>query len=133
MSFRFSSVNLGCSKNLVDLEFTIGQILKFSDRVEIEYFDTPEDPEVEYVLVNTCGFLSTAREESKQTLRHFDELGKKVILMGCYVSVKDDVFLSSLKNLHAVLPFTDYQVIEKLLLGDAIPGINTDAISKLKQ
>lgn len=107
--------------------------------MDIEYFDTPEDPEVEYVLVNTCGF-STAREESEQTLRHFDELGKKVILMGCYVSVKDDAFLSSLKNLHAVLPFTDYSSIEKLLLGDVtsrngetIQGLNLDALSKLKQ
>lgn len=116
MSFRFSSVNLGCSKNLVDLEFAVGQILKFSDRVQIEYFDTPEDPEVEYVLVNTCGFLSTAREESEATLKHFDDLGKKVILMGCYVSVKDDEFLSGLKHLHAVMPFTDYASIERLLL-----------------
>lgn len=132
MSFRFSSVNLGCSKNLVDLEFAVGQILKFSDRMEIEYFDTPENPEVEYVLVNTCGFLSTAREESEQTLKHFDDLGKKVILMGCYVSVKDDAFLSSLKNLHAVMQFTDYATIEKLLLGDSIPNLNTDALSKLK-
>lgn len=131
MSFHFSSVNLGCSKNLVDLEFAIGQILKFSDRMDIQYFDTPEDPSAEYVLVNTCGFLSTAREESEQTLKYFDDLGKKVILMGCYVSVKDDEFLSSLKNLHSVMPFTDYATIEKMLLGET-PKVNTAAIAKLK-
>lgn len=131
MSFYFSSVNLGCSKNLVDLEFAIGQILKFSDRMDIQYFDTPEDEGAEFILVNTCGFLSTAREESEQTLRYFDEMGKKVILMGCYVSVKDDAFLSGLKNLYAVLPFTDYATIEKMLLGE-VPKVNNAAIAKLK-
>lgn len=132
-AFRFSSVNLGCSKNLVDLEFAIGQILKFSDRMQIEYYDTPENPEVEYVLVNTCGFLSTAREESEETLNHFDSLGKKVVLMGCYVSVKDDAFLANMKNLHAILPFTDYSSIEKMLFGESIPRVNAYALQKLKE
>jgi tRNA A37 methylthiotransferase MiaB len=44
--------------------------------------------------VNTCGFLSSAREESEQTLAKFDKMGKKLVLMGCYVSVKDDKFLA---------------------------------------
>lgn len=131
MSFRFSAVNLGCSKNLVDLEFAIGEILKFSNRMPIEYYDTPEMEEVDYVLVNTCGFLSTAREESEETLRKFDDLGKKTILMGCYVSVKDDTFLSSLKNLHAILPFTDYASIEKMLFGEN-RIIGTKGVNKLK-
>jgi tRNA A37 methylthiotransferase MiaB len=99
--------------------------------MDIRYFDTPEHPQAEYVLVNTCGFLSTAREESEQTLKYFDDLGKKVILMGCYVSVKDDAFLMTLKNLHAVMPFTDYAAIEKMLLGETLK-VNTSAISKLR-
>lgn len=132
--FRFSAVNLGCSKNMVDLEFAIGEILKFSDRTEIEFYDTPEMEEVEYVLVNTCGFLSSAREESEATLRNFDEMGKKVILMGCYVPVKDDAFLGSLKNLHAVLPFVDYSAIEGLLFpGKDKVTINFAALGKLKK
>ncbi len=131
-AFRFSSVNLGCSKNLVDLEFAIGEILKFSDRIPIEYFDDPEDPRAEYVLVNTCGFLSTAREESEETMRHYDGLGKKVVLMGCYVSVKDDAFLSSLKNLYGVLSFVDYGNIERLLFGEK-PVLGKPGITKLKE
>ncbi len=130
-SFRFSSVNLGCSKNLVDLEFAIGEILKFSDRIPMEYFDDPEDPRAEYVLVNTCGFLSSARKESEATLRHYDEMGKRVVLMGCYVSVKDDAFLASLKNLHAVLSFVDYGNIEKMLFGDS-PLLGKPGVAKLK-
>ncbi len=131
MSFRFSSINLGCSKNLVDLEFAIGEILKYSDRTPIEYIEDPEDPETDYVIVNTCGFLSSAREESEQTLSHYDNLGKKLILMGCYVSVKDDTFLASLKNLHSVVPFISYTTIESLLFGKK-GGIDIGAIVRAK-
>jgi len=67
-------------------------------------------------MVNTCGFLSSAREESEATLAHYDALGKKLILMGCYVSVKDDAFLASLKHLSAIVPFMGYSVIEELVL-----------------
>ena len=74
--FAFSAINLGCSKNLVDLEFAIGEILKYSDRAPIEYIENPEDEEAEYVIVNTCGFLSTARQESEETLSYYDSLGK---------------------------------------------------------
>ena len=129
--FRFSAINLGCNKNLVDLEFAIGEILKFSDRYPIEFYDTPEDPDVEFVLVNTCGFLSSSREESEATLAHFDALGKKTILMGCYVSVKDDAFLARLKYLYRVVPFIDYPTIESLLQ-DKKPIINLPALAKIK-
>ncbi len=131
MSFRFSSINLGCSKNLVDLEFAIGEILKYSDKTPIEYIEDPEDSETDYVIVNTCGFLSSARAESEQTLSHYDNLGKKLILMGCYVSVKDDTFLASLKNLHSVVPFISYTTIESLLFGKKW-GLDIGAVVRAK-
>ena len=102
---------------MVDLEFAIGEILKFQDQTPIEFIENPEDPSVEYVIVNTCGFLSSARQESEETLSYYDFLGKKLILMGCYVSVKDDAFLSKLQNLHSIVPFMSYSVIEELVLG----------------
>lgn len=130
--FAFSAINLGCSKNMVDLEFAIGEILKYSDRAPIEYVEDPEDPSAEYVIVNTCGFLSTARQESEETLSYYDSLGKKLILMGCYVSVKDDAFLSSLQNLVSIVPFMSYSVIEELVLGKK-SKFNLGAIVKAKQ
>jgi tRNA A37 methylthiotransferase MiaB len=48
--------------------------LKFSDKFPINYFENPEDEEVEYVIINTCGFLSSSREESEMTIKYFDEL-----------------------------------------------------------
>lgn len=130
--FAFSAINLGCSKNMVDLEFAIGEILKYSDRAPIEFHEDPEDPSAEYVIVNTCGFLSTAREESEQTLSYYDNLGKKLILMGCYVSVKDDAFLAGLKNLVSIIPFMSYSVVEELVLGKK-SKFNLGAIVKAKQ
>lgn len=130
--FAFSGINLGCSKNLVDLEFAIGEILKWGDRTPVMYYDTPEDPEVEYVIVNTCGFLSSARRESEETLSRYDAMGKKLILMGCYVSVKDDAFLASLKNLRAVVPFISYSTIEELVTGKK-SKFNLQAIARAKQ
>lgn len=130
--FAFSAINLGCSKNMVDLQFAIGEILKFSDRAPIEFVEDPESPKAEYVIVNTCGFLSSAREESEETLAYYDSLGKKLILMGCYVSVKDDKFLSSLSNLHSIVPFMSYSVIEELVLGKK-SKFNLSAIVRAKQ
>ncbi len=117
---------------MVDLEFAIGEILKYSDRAPIEYYEDPEDRSAEYVIVNTCGFLSSAREESEQTLAYYDSLGKKLILMGCYVSVKDDAFLASLKNLVSIVPFMSYSVVEELVLGKK-SKFNLSAIVRAKQ
>lgn len=130
--FSFSAINLGCSKNLVDLEYAIGEILKYSDRAPIEFHDDPEDPDAEYVIVNTCWFLSSARQESEETLSYYDSLGKKLVLMGCYVSVKDDAFLASLQNLVSIVPFMSYSVIEELVLGKK-SKFNLSAIVKAKQ
>ena len=130
--FAFSAINLGCSKNMVDLQYAIGEILKYADRAPIEYIEDPEARETEYVIVNTCGFLSSARQESEETLSYYDNLGKKLILMGCYVSVKDDAFLAGLKNLHSIVPFMSYSVIEELVFGKK-SKLNLSAIVRAKQ
>jgi tRNA A37 methylthiotransferase MiaB len=57
--FNFSSINLGCTKNLVDTQYLIGKILSYSGQEKVNYFPDPYDPQVEFVFLNTCGFLST--------------------------------------------------------------------------
>ncbi|EKD30202.1 MAG: MiaB-like protein tRNA modifying enzyme YliG [uncultured bacterium (gcode 4)] len=130
MPFHFSSINLGCSKNLVDLEFILGGILDGKENVQ--YYDDPEDPEVEYVIVNTCGFLSSSREESEETLTYYDSLGKKLILTGCYIPVKDDNFLANLKNLHAVVPFEEYPETSDIFSRKK-PQLDLQAIKQAKK
>lgn len=134
MSFNFSSINLWCNKNLVDLEFAIWEILKFSDKFPINYFENPEDEEVEYVIINTCGFLSSSREESEVTIKYFDDLWKKIIILGCYISVKNDEFLSGLKNLYKIVPFINYEIIEDIIFDrkNAKFTLNIEKIQDLK-
>jgi len=121
-TFAFSAINLGCSKNLVDLEFLIGRIFQ-EKNFEIQFYDNPSDSEVEFVIINTCGFLSSSRFEAENILKQYDDLGKKLILMGCYVEVKDDAFLASLQNLHAILPHNDSKEISKIFSHDKIESL----------
>lgn len=77
-------ISLGCSKNLIDSERLLRQLRNKGYSVTHD----PEDPEGEYVVVNTCGFINDAKEESIQLLLDLSllkEEGKigKIIAMGC--------------------------------------------------
>ncbi len=130
MKFHFSAINLWCNKNLVDLEFTVWEILKLSNIHDIAFFDNPEDELVEYIVINTCGFLSSSRKEAEQTIKKYDKMWKKIILTGCYVSVKDNKFLKSLKNLYSIIDPRNYDSIEDLLKNS--DSLSTEKINPLK-
>jgi ribosomal protein S12 methylthiotransferase len=75
-------ISLGCAKALVDSEILLGG-LKQND---VEITQSPE--EAETVVVNTCGFLDIAREESVETILQAAELKKsgdieQLVVMGC--------------------------------------------------
>lgn len=75
---------MGCSKNLVDSERLIKQLEAKGYSVTHD----PENPNGEYVVVNTCGFIADAKEESIETILELAELKKKrkignLIVMGC--------------------------------------------------
>ncbi|MDD3302411.1 MAG: MiaB/RimO family radical SAM methylthiotransferase [Candidatus Gracilibacteria bacterium] len=107
MKFNFSAINLGCNKNLVDTEFVIGKILSENEKNNINFFSDPLDKKVEFIIINTCGFLSSSREEAEETINYYDDLGKKIIITGCYLPVRDNEFLLRLKNLYLVLPMDE--------------------------
>ena len=76
-------VTLGCSKNLYDSEVLMGQ-LKASDKAVVHENDTDSD----IVVINTCGFIGDAKEESINTILHYineKENGnvEKVFVTGC--------------------------------------------------
>ena len=80
---RISLVSLGCSKNLVDSEFLIGGLRNENFSI----IDSPEESDI--VIVNTCGFLDKAREESVDTILEFaklknEDIIKKLVVMGCF-------------------------------------------------
>lgn len=81
---RIDLITLGCSKNLVDSERLMAQL----SAVGYKLHHDPEDPKGEIVIVNTCGFIGDAKEESINTILGLTELKKrrkigKIFVMGC--------------------------------------------------
>ena len=112
---NFSAINLWCTKNLVDLEFFLWEILKEnSSEISFNFYETPEDEEVDFLIINTCGFLSSSRDEAESTMKQYDDLWKKLIIIGCYTQVKNNDFLNSLDNLYQVLSYKDFEKLKDL-------------------
>ena len=134
MKFFFSAINLGCSKNLVDLEYAVGQILGGANSEnDVRFFDDPEDKNAQHIIINTCGFLSSSRDEAESTIRYYDNLGKKIILMGCYIPVRDDSFLNSLKNLYKIIPQKESENINKELFGHDEKALLKQKVQNFKE
>ncbi len=75
-------ISLGCAKNLVDSEILLGGL----NKTNVTLTDNPE--EADTIVVNTCGFLDIAREESVDTILQAAELKKtgnlkELVVMGC--------------------------------------------------
>jgi ribosomal protein S12 methylthiotransferase len=79
-SKKFHLVSLGCSKNTVDAE-SMSQLLVGSG-----YQPTSDPTEAEILIVNTCGFIHAAREESYQ-VRRTKKNGKFWLLQAAYLNV----------------------------------------------
>ena len=83
MSKNIKLVSLGCAKNLVDSEILIGGLKK-------EKFNIIDDiNKSDIIIVNTCGFLDAAREESVDTILECAEFKKtgnvqSLLVMGCF-------------------------------------------------
>jgi ribosomal protein S12 methylthiotransferase len=79
---KLKMISLGCAKALVDSEILLGSL-------EREHFEITEEPEeAETIVVNTCGFLDIAREESIETILQAAKLKetgklKQLVVMGC--------------------------------------------------
>lgn len=78
-------ISLGCSKNLVESEM----LLRRLENKGYNVFHDPDEVKGEYVVVNTCGFISDAKEESIDMILNLCELKKKkkkignLVVMGC--------------------------------------------------
>ncbi len=83
---RITMITLGCAKNLVDSERVLGRLNQYG--IEVHHDRPPSEGDV--VVVNTCGFIRPAQEESIDTILHLAEARRKnkirkLIVMGCLV------------------------------------------------
>ena len=81
---RIDFITLGCSKNLVDSEHLMRQLSLNGYDVQHD----PAKPRGRIVVINTCGFIGDAQEESINTILHYSELKRqhkidKILVMGC--------------------------------------------------
>lgn len=110
-------ISLGCSKNLIDTEIVIGHFK--NNKYEIE--NNPEKAEI--IVINTCGFIETAKEEAINTILEMAEYKKKkckyLIVMGCLVQRYYDELLKELPEVDLFIKIDEYdklwQKIDKLV------------------
>ncbi|MFT4536679.1 MAG: ribosomal protein S12 methylthiotransferase, partial [Saprospiraceae bacterium] len=79
---KVNVITLGCSKNLVDSEDLITQI-KGND---IEVTHESEEDDANIVIVNTCGFIDLAKEESVNTILQYADVKKAGGIEKLYVT-----------------------------------------------
>ena len=110
-------ISLGCSKNLIDTEVAIGHFK--NNNYEIE--TNPEKAEI--IVINTCGFIESAKEEAINTILEMAEYKKKnckyLIAMGCLVQRYYDDLVKELPEVDLFIKIDEYpqmwQKIEKLI------------------
>ena len=102
-------VSLGCSKNQVDSEVILGRL------AQAGFLIAEEPTHADVCLVNTCGFIQDAREESSGVLREMAALrsgghGPVVVAMGCLVQRAADCpeMADFLRHADACVRFTEY-------------------------
>ncbi len=98
---KIGFVSLGCPKNLVDSEVMMGQLKKHG------YELTTEREAADVIVVNTCGFIQSAKEESINTILEMAELKdgnlKRLVVAGCLVERYRQDLLNQLPEVDAVL------------------------------
>ena len=113
---KISLVSLGCAKNLVDSEILVGGLKK----EKFEIVQRPEDSDV--IIVNTCGFLDTAREESIDTILECGELKqssevKKLLVMGCFSERYGSDLVEEMPEVDKFFGTNDHSVVLSYLTG----------------
>ena len=113
---KISLVSLGCAKNLVDSEILLGGLEK-------EKFRMVDDPEKsDIIIVNTCGFLDTAREESIDTILECGEIKKntnvdKLLVMGCFSERYGSNLVKEMPEVDKFFGTNDHSVVLSYLTG----------------
>ena len=99
---KVAFISLGCSKNLVDTEVMLHNLYK--DGFEITF----EPEEAEIVIINTCGFIESAKQEAIDNILDANELKtwgkcKHLIATGCLVERYRDEVMKELPELDAIV------------------------------
>ena len=102
-------ISLGCNKNLVDTEKTIALFKEHG----YDIVNNPEEAEI--IIINTCGFIESAKEEAINTILEMAEYKKQkckyLIAMGCLVERYKDELQKSIPEVDLYIKYSEYNTL----------------------
>ena len=110
MSNKLHIVSLGCTKNLVDTEVMMGKLQNF----EL----TDEAGDADAIIVNTCGFIDAAKEESINTVLNLHDARKEdsvLVMAGCLSERYQEELAKDMPEVDIFTGVGDYDKIDELL------------------
>ena len=134
---KIGMVSLGCAKNLVDAEIMLGGAAK-------DNFDLTREPEEADVLViNTCGFIDQAKEESIDTIlemhqrRLVSRPGQKIVVSGCLAQRYHEELKREIPEVDAFIGLDQIaefpRIVREVLARPATETIPLDIVSRRSQ
>jgi ribosomal protein S12 methylthiotransferase len=102
-----SIIDLGCAKNTIDSEMALGKLLSAG----FEF--SPDIEEADLILINTCGFIESAKEESISHILNATELksgvnSPKIIVIGCLAERYGDDLAGELEHIDGIIGVSSY-------------------------
>jgi ribosomal protein S12 methylthiotransferase RimO len=110
MSKKLHLVSLGCTKNLVDSEVMLGRLK--------EYEITDDNTQADVIIVNTCGFIEAAKEESINTVLNLHDERKKdsiLVMSGCLSERYKEELQADMPEIDIFTGVGDYEKIDELI------------------
>ena len=128
-------ISLGCSKNLIDTEIIIG---KFKSH---NYNIVTDEEKADMIIINTCGFIDSAKEEAINTILEMAEYKKKrckyLVVMGCLVQRYYEELVKLLPEVDLFIKLDEYDIfwnkIEDLVKRDIVEKSKTKKITKISE
>ncbi len=110
MGKKLHLVSLGCTKNLIDSEVMLGRLSN--------YKITQQADEADVIIVNTCGFIDAAKQESIETILELHESRKEdslLVMSGCLSERYKEQLTKELKEVDIFTGVGDYDKIDELI------------------
>ena len=125
---KVALVSLGCPKNLLDSEVMLGKLFE-------EGYELTLDPvDAEYLIVNTCGFIQDAKEESIEHILDMAEIkakyaGKKLVVSGCLAQRYGPELLQEMPEIDVLVGTGHFQQMPDVLVQLESPSPKRDYLS----
>lgn len=125
---KVALVSLGCPKNLLDSEVMLGKLFE-------EGYELTVDPvDAEYLIVNTCGFIQDAKEESIEHILEMAEIkakyaGKKLVVSGCLAQRYGNELLQEMPEIDVLVGTGHFQQMPEVLVQLESPAPKRDYLS----